>query len=187
MSKNLQTLAQTYLFADEGRMTKDGVPEATQQRLLRMRDGYNYWLRYPLTSTSELVSLLCEKYSIGRSVAYEDVKIVKWCIGAMNQHTVDYERWLFVQRSDLAWEKALEAEDHKAMSAILATRAKYMRLDREESTAPDYSTITPPFLEISGDVSVAGFKPLPDAEERAKKLMRQYIKGDAEDTEYEEI
>ena len=61
MSKNLQTLAQTYLFAYEGRMTKDGVPEATQQRLLRMRDGYNYWLRYPLTSTSELVYLLDRK------------------------------------------------------------------------------------------------------------------------------
>lgn len=187
MSQSLQTLAQTYLFADVTKMTADGVPEATQKRMLRLRDIYAQWLRYPQTTEGELVAMLKEKHDIGRSVAYEDVKVVKWCIGSMNQHSIDFERWLFVQRTEIAWQRAVEKDNLKAMNTILATRAKYMRLDREEGTAPDYSTITPPFVEISGDVSVAGFTPIPDAEERAKKLLRGYIKADAEDTEFEEI
>lgn len=187
MSKSLEVLAQQYLFADEKTMEGAKVPEATRARLYRLREGYSYWLRYPNVSGGELVELLCDKYGICRSAAYEDVKVIKWCIGAMNQHSVDFERWLFVQRTDLAWEKALAEEDLKAMSSILATRAKYMRLDREESSAPDYSTITPPFLEITGDVSVAGFEPIPNVEERAKKLLRRYIKDEAEDAEYTDV
>ena len=62
-----------------------------------------------------------------------------------------------------------------------------MRLDKDEAAAPDYSTITPPFLEISGDVSVVGFEPIDDVDKLVKKMMARYIKSEAKDVEFEEV
>ena len=34
---------------------------------------------------------------------------------------------------------------------------------------------------------MAGFEPIPNVEERAKKLLRRYIKDEAEDAEYTDV
>ena len=37
-------VCEKYLFADVNEMAADGIPELIQQRLIRLRDMYNYWL-----------------------------------------------------------------------------------------------------------------------------------------------
>lgn len=187
MNLSLLDTARKYLFADDAEMQKAGLSQATRGRMIRLRDIYNHWLAYPRLQDRDIVSEITRRYRVGKSAAYEDLKVVKYCLGAMNQSTVDFERWQFRQRLDEAWNTAKANGDARAMAQLINAQGKFMRLDRDETAAPDYSTITPPFLEITGDVSVVGFEPIPNAERLIKKLTALYIKADARDVDFEEV
>lgn len=51
-------VCEKYLFADVNEMLADGIPELIQQRLLRLRDMYNYWLQFPRKKDLEIVGEL---------------------------------------------------------------------------------------------------------------------------------
>lgn len=187
MNLALIETAQKFLFADEIEMQEAGLSQATRGRMIRLRDIYNHWLAHPRLLDKDIVVEIIRRYRIGKSMAYEDLKIIKFCLGAMNQSTVDFERWQFRQRLDEAWNTARINGDARAMAQLVNAQGKFMRLDKDEATAPDYSTITPPFLEITGDVSVVGFDPIADVDKLVKKLTARYIKAEAHDVEFEDI
>ena len=84
-----------YLFADVNEMTTDGVPEVIQQRLLRLRDMYNFWLQFPRKKDLEIVSELELRYKVSKSTAYEDIRIIKRLLGDLAKTTKDYHRYKF--------------------------------------------------------------------------------------------
>ena len=52
--------AKDYLFADVNKMEAAGLPAVTQRHLIRLRDIYNYWLKFPLTKftgTFEIITV----------------------------------------------------------------------------------------------------------------------------------
>ena len=53
-------VCEKYLFADVNEMAADGIPELIQQRLIRLRDMYNYWLQFP----RKKIWRLCRNWSI---------------------------------------------------------------------------------------------------------------------------
>ena len=187
MNLALIETAQKFLFADEREMQEAGLSQTTRGRMIRLRDIYNHWLAHPRLLDKDIVAEIIRRYRIGKSMAYEDLKIIKFCLGAMNQSTVDFERWQFRQRLDEAWNTARINGDARAMAQLVNAQGKFMRLDKDEATAPDYSTISPPFLEITGDVSVVGFDPIADVDKLVKKLTARYIKAEAHDVEFEDI
>ena len=187
MNITLLDTAQKFLFADEREMQEAGLSTGTRGRMIRLRDLYNYWLAHPRLLDKDIVAEIIRRYQVGKSMAYEDLKVIKYCLGAMNQSTVEFERWQFRQRLDEAWNTARVNGDARAMAQLVHAQGKFMRLDKDEAAAPDYSTITPPFLEISGDVSVVGFEPIVDVEKLVKKLTARYIKAEAKDVEFEEV
>ena len=187
MNITLLDTAQKFLFADEREMQEAGLSTGTRGRMIRLRDLYNYWLAHPRLLDKDIVAEIIRRYQVGKSMAYEDLKVIKYCLGAMNQSTVEFERWQFRQRLDEAWNTARVNGDARAMAQLVNAQGKFMRLDKDEAAAPDYSTITPPFLEISGDVSVVGFEPIVDVEKLGKKLTARYIKAEAKDVEFEEV
>ena len=187
MNITLLDTAQKFLFADEREMQEAGLSTGTRGRMIRLRDLYNYWLAQPRLLDKDIVAEIIRRYQVGKSMAYEDLKVIKYCLGAMNQSTVEFERWQFRQRLDEAWNTARVNGDARAMAQLVNAQGKFMRLDKDEAAAPDYSTITPPFLEISGDVSVVGFEPIVDVEKLVKKLTARYIKAEAKDVEFEEV
>ena len=187
MNITLLDTAQKFLFADEREMQEAGLSTGTRGRMIRLRDLYNYWLAHPRLLDKDIVAEIIRRYQVGKSMAYEDLKVIKYCLGAMNQSTVEFERWQFRQRLDEAWNTARVNGDARAMAQLVNAQGKFMRLDKDEAAATDYSTITPPFLEISGDVSVVGFEPIVDVEKLVKKLTARYIKAEAKDVEFEEV
>ena len=187
MNITLLDTAQKFLFADEREMQEAGLSTGTRGRMIRLRDLYNYWLAHPRLLDKDIVAEIIRRYQVGKSMAYEDLKVIKYCLGAMNQSTVEFERWQFRQRLDEAWNTARVNGDARAMAQLVNAQGKFMRLDKDAAAAPDYSTITPPFLEISGDVSVVGFEPIVDVEKLVKKLTARYIKAEAKDVEFEEV
>lgn len=55
-------VCEKYLFADVNEMAADGIPELIQQRLIRLRDMYNYWLQFPRKKDLEIVQELEYRY-----------------------------------------------------------------------------------------------------------------------------
>ena len=62
-------VCEKYLFADVNEMAADGIPELIQQRLIRLRDMYNYWLQFPRKKDLEIVQELEYRYKISKSSA----------------------------------------------------------------------------------------------------------------------
>lgn len=181
MTDTLIDRAQRYLMASADEMQKAGLPQYMQARLLRLREMYAYWLQNPRMVDKDIVGVLRQKYGLGLSQAYEDVRCIKICLGNLGRITKDYDRWLFRERCEEGWQMAREAGDAKAFAAMTATYLKGTQLDKEDSAAPDYSSITPQQFVISADPAVAGFKVVPGIIEKAKKLEARYVQ------EFEEV
>ena len=181
MTDALADRAQRYLMASAEEMQKAGLPQYMQARLLRLREMYAYWLQNPRMVDKDIVGVLRQKYGLGLSQAYEDVRCIKICLGNLGRITKDYDRWLFRERCEEGWQMAREANDAKAFAAVTATYLKGTQLDKEDSAAPDYSAITPQQFVISADPAVAGFKVVPGILEKAKKLEARYVQ------EFEEV
>lgn len=167
-------------------MREARLPQPVQQRLLRLRDQYNYWLRWPRLTDRDIVDELRRRYGLGLSQAYEDVRLIKVCLGALNQVTKDYDRWLFRQRLEEGYKMAREQQDAKAFAKVLAAHGKYARLDQNEADAPAYSDIVPQSFEPVGDPTAAGIRPAKNWRERARALEQRF-KREAMEADYEEI
>lgn len=176
MSAHAELIAQTqrYLFASEDEMRRDRLPQPMQKRLLRLRELYSYWLTDPRLTDRDIVDELKRRHNLGQSQAYEDVRLIKVCLGAFNQVTKDYDRWLFHQRLEEAYQMARDAGDAKAFAAVLATHGKYSRLDQNEADLPAYSDIVPQSFEPTADPTAAGIRPAKNWRERARRLDERF-------------
>lgn len=187
MHAQLIQQTQRYLFASEQEMREARLPQPVQQRLLRLRDQYNYWLRWPKLTDRDIVDELQRRYGIGNSQAYEDVRLIKICLGALNQVTKDYDRWLFRQRLEEGYQMARETQDAAAFAKMLAAHGKYAQLDKNEPDAPAYSDIVPQSFEPVSNPEAAGIRPAKDWRERARRLRERFEKEAAMDADFEEV
>lgn len=189
MNPELIQKTQKFLFASEEEMIEAKVPSNVRTRILRLRDVYTFWLNTPSLGEKAIVAELRKRYGVSLTTAYEDIRLIKICLGNLNQQTTDYYRWVFLQRVEEAFQMARNNNDARAFSAALACLGKYTKLDKEESERPDYSAITPQSFEITADAETAGFKRIPNLEEKTKKLLEKYSIEIAkvDDFEYQEL
>ena len=178
---------QKFLFATEEEMAAGGLTTAQRGRLLRLRAMYSYWLNTPSLAEKAIVTELKKRYHVATSIAYEDVRLIKVCLGNLNQNTTDYYRYLFLARTEEAFQMARDKNDPRAFAAVLATLGKYTRLDHDETEAPDFETIAVQPFEISNNPEVSGFKRIENVEEIARKLYLKMSKDAAKAVEFEEV
>lgn len=181
MNNELIERTQRYILAPVEEMQAARLTQPQQQRMLRLREMYAWWLQNPRMGDADIVAEIRRRHEVGTTQAYEDVKLVKICLGNLNQLTKDYDRYLFRQRCEEGWQMARDADDPKAFAAVTATYLKGTNLDKEEPNGPDYSVIVPQTFTLSVDPSVAGFKVVPNILEKAKKLEARYVKEIAEE------
>ena len=175
-----------HLFSSEEEMEKDGLTPAMVERILRIRDAYNYWLRHPATTDKAIVQHIRELSGIGQSKAYEDLALVKICLGDLGQVSRKWCQYLFIQRCEEGFEMARRKGDPKAFSAVLNALGKFTKLDREDADLPDYSMITPPKFEVTMNPEDAGFARIPNVKERAAMLIKK-LKREALEVKAEEV
>lgn len=180
-------VCEKYLFADVNEMTANGIPELIQQRLLRLRDMYNFWLQFPRKKDLEIVDELERRYSISKSAAYEDIRIIKRLLGDLAKSTKDYHRYKFCQMIDESYDMAKRIKDARAMAAAANYYAKYTQLDKEDILDKGYDKIIVQPFEPTDDPTVLGIKPIPNVRERIKSKIEQYWSDDIEDVEFEPI
>lgn len=176
-----------YLFADREEMTKNNIPVVIQDRLIRLRDMYNFWLNAPRKKDVEIVKELEMRYKIQRSAAYEDVRIIKSLLGDLNKSTKDYHRWRFINMIDESYEMAKRIKDARAMVSAADKYGKYTQLDKEELIDRGYDKIQVQPFEPTDDPSVIGLKPIPNVRQRIQAKIKQYWNDEVEDVEFEEV
>ena len=180
-------VCEKYLFSDVEEMTKEGIPELIQQRLIRLRDMYNYWLQFPRKKDLEIVGELELRYKVSKSTAYEDVRLIKRLLGDLAKTTKDYHRYKFCQMIDETYEMAKRIKDARAMGAAANYYGKYTQLDKEDILDKGYDKIIVQPFEPTDDPTVLGIKPIPNVRERIKSKIQQYWSDDIEDVEFEEV
>lgn len=180
-------VCQKYLFSDLDEMSADGLPEVIQQRLLRLRDMYNFWLQFPRKKDLEIVAELELRYKVSKSTAYEDIRIIKRLLGDLAKTTKDYHRYKFCQMIDETYEMAKRIKDARAMGAAANYYGKYTQLDKEDILDKGYDKIVVQPFEPTDDPSVLGIKAIPNIREKIKSKIQQYWSEDIEDVEFEEI
>ena len=178
---------QQYLFADVDKMTEAGVPEIIQKRLLRLRDMYNTWLQFPRMKDLEIVVALEERYGIGKSAAYEDVRIIKRLLGDFNKTTKDYDRFHVKQMLDESFDKARKINDARAMAQCANYYGKYTQCDKEDIQDKGYDKIVMQPFEPTDDPSVLGIKAIPNLRDKIRNKINQYWSDDIQDIEYENV
>lgn len=178
-------IAKDYLFASVDEMRENNIPEIIQQRLLRLRDMYNYWLQYPRIREQEIVLELQKRYQIQKSAAYEDVRIIKYLLGDLNKATKDYHRYRFIQRNEESYEMAKRMKDAKAMAACDNYYAKYMQLDKEDAKDLGYDKIVIQPFQPSTDPTILGIRPIPNIRQRIADKIKQYMNEDIQDIQFE--
>lgn len=180
-------VCEKYLFADVNEMAVDGIPELIQQRLIRLRDMYNYWLQFPRKKDLEIVQELEYRYKISKSSAYDDVHIIKRLLGDLAKTTKDYHRYKFCQMIDETFEMARRIKDARAMGAAANYYGKYTQLDKEDILDKGYDKIIVQPFEPTDDPTVLGIKPIPNVRDRIKSKIQQYWSDDIEDVDFEEV
>lgn len=174
MSSTLLSRTKEHLFSSLEEMQAAGLTAAQRERLLRLRDIYQYWLENPLAPDSAVVSLFRERYGRGLTQTYEDIKVVRSLLGAIQQTTKDFLRWKFLQHLEEGFALAREQEDANAYARLLAVFAKGSNLDKEDVSRADYSQIVPQTFEITDNPEAVGMRRIPNLEEKVSAMLKKY-------------
>lgn len=172
-----QTDNARYLFASDDELRAAGFTPARRERLLRLRAMYAYWVENPRLTDKEIVQEIRARYGIGRRAAQEDTAALQICLGELAQQTTDYYRYVFLQRCEELFAIARAKGDVKAFASALTAYGRFTRIDRDETSTPDYQQIVPQNFIISDNPEDAGFARLPNAEEVAERLLEKYKKS----------
>lgn len=178
--------AKAHLFSSVDEMDRCGLQKNVQERLLRLRDIYNFWLKFPETKDAGIVHEIMRRYGVSRQTSYEDLRLIKSLLGELSKTTKDFHRYRFLQYIEQTFEVAKRRNDAKAMAAASAAYGKFTRLDKEDAQEMGYDKIIPQSFEITDNPEVLGFKKIPEVKEKINKLIRE-MGQDIQDVEYEDV
>lgn len=179
--------AQQYLFTDRDKMIRSGVPEATINHIIRIRDVYSYWLQFPQKKDREIVCELMRRGNIQRSAAYEDLRLIKQLLGDLNKVSKDYARYRFLQMVERAYEVAENSGDARSMVAAADKLGKYMGLAEADEVDKGYDKIPVQIFAVTDNPEVIGLKRLPNARDQIKAMKQKYWNEEIVDVEAEEV
>lgn len=179
--------AQQYLFTDRDKMIRSGVPEATINHIIRIRDVYSYWLQFPQKKDREIVGELMRRGNIQRSAAYEDLRLIKQLLGDLNKVSKDYARYRFLQMVERAYEVAENSGDARSMVAAADKLGKYMGLAEADEVDKAYDKIPVQIFAVTDNPEVIGLKRLPNARDQIKAMKQKYWNEEIVDVEAEEV
>lgn len=165
-------------------MRANRVSEQVITRVLRLRDVYNWMLRNPLKKDREYIDYIQANYQedgkpLSKRKAYEDIEILHAIIGNLQQCTKEWHRWRFNNMIMEGYAIALRKEDAVAIAKLAQQYGKYNKLDKDDEHDKGYSEI--PRISFTFDVSVLGFKPIPNVRKVIDELIAHYSHSKLQD------
>lgn len=166
------------LMLPEEQLRSKRVEEQTIRRIVRLRDVYNYMLRNPLKKDREYIDYIQSSHtnadgkSVSKRTAYEDLEILHAVVGNLQMCTKEWHRWRFNSMIMEGYSIAVRNEDAAAIAKLSGMYGKYNQLDKNEE-GRSYTEV--PHIVFVFDVSVMGFKPIPDAYKVIDSLFAKYV------------
>ncbi|MBD5258464.1 MAG: hypothetical protein K2L73_02220 [Muribaculaceae bacterium] len=175
------------LFASEAEL-HEKYPVALAERVMRIREMYNYWLANPSMKDRQLRDAIMSRYGVSQSTAYSDISVIHQLVPLLSQKSRDFHRARANEMLLETYAMAKARKDTKSMERAAASYAKYNRVDLEdEMTMPYDEIVIQPFCATL-DVRVLGLEPIPDAYNYIAQLTKELSRDfrDIEDVEFED-
>lgn len=186
MRSDIDIYADNLMLSEEELKAKK-LQQSVIDRILRLRDIHAYMLRNPLKKDREYVDYIVYNAEtlgngseITRRTAYSDLEILHAIVGSLEKCTKEWHRWRLNNMIMEGYRIAVNKQDAAAISKLANVYGKYNQLDKDDEKDARYEEI--PQIKFTFDVSVLGFKPIPNVGNVIDKLIKKY-NGSA----YEEI
>lgn len=167
---------------------KEKYPLALAERVMRLREMYNYWLSNPSMKDRQLRDAIMSRYDVSQSTAYSDINIIHQLAPLLAQKSRDFHRARANEMFLETYAMAKARKDTKTMERVVSSYAKYNRVDLEDEMAMPYDEIAIQPFAATLDVRVLGIKPIPDVYNHIAKLTKELSRDfvDIQDVEFEE-
>ena len=184
---NLEICSKDLFTAEDELLEKYNAEQA--QRVLRLRDMYNYYISNPDTKDRQFVDTAMSRHGIMKSQAYADLSIIKSLLPLLSSASRDFHRFRFNEMILETYQMAKARKDTKTMEKAASSYAKFNRVDLEDEQALPYDLIVVQPFTATSDPRVLGIKPIPNVEEKIAAMLKKYRQEsmDIDDVDYEEV
>lgn len=176
------------LFAKESEL-KERYPQILVDKVLRVREMYNWFIANPGSNDREFVAEVCQRHAISRVTAYSDLAIVKTLLPALGSASRDFHRWRTNEMLIATYNMAKARKDSKTMERAATAYGKLNRVDLEDEQAVPLDQILVQPFTATDDPRVLGIDPIPNLQKRIDDMLNKYRAEtiDIEDIEFEEV
>ena len=183
----LEICSKDLFTAEDELLEKYNAEQA--QRVLRLRDMYNYYISNPETKDRQFVDTAMSRHGIMKSQAYADLSIIKSLLPLLSSASRDFHRFRFNEMILETYQMAKARKDTKTMEKAAPSHAKFNRGDLEDEQALPYDLIVVQPFTATSDPRVLGIKPIPNVEEKIAAMLKKYRQEsmDIDDVDYEEV
>ena len=159
---NTIDVCRAHLFTKEVEL-REQYPQAVVDKVLRVREMYNWFIANPDGTDREFVAEVCQRHGIHRTTAYSDLAVVKSLLPMLGSASRDFHRW--------------------------RTYGKLNRVDLEDEQALPLDQILVQPFTATDDPRVLGIEPIPNINEKISAMIQKYRAEtiDIEDVEFEEV
>lgn len=167
---------------------RDKYPLALAERVMRLREMYNYWLSNPSMKDRQLRDAIMSRYDVSQSTAYSDISIIHQLVPLLATKSRDFHRARANEMLLETYAMAKARKDTKTMERAATSYAKVNNCDVPDEVNANYDDIPVQPFCATLDVRVLGLKPIPDVYNHIAKLTKELSRDfvDIQDVEYEE-
>ena len=183
----VQNVVTTDFFTAEDELRKQH-PAASVERILRLRELYNWVISNPDCKDKEFVDVAIGRFGISKTLAYDDLKIIKSVLPNITQASRDYHRWKYNEMILETYQMAKKRKDTKTMERAATSYAKFNNVNVEDEQSVPYDMIVVQPFTATDDPTVLGIKPIPNIEKVISDMIEKYRAEslDIDDIEYED-
>ena len=176
-----------YVTLDDAELRQLRVAEGVLLRLHRIRGMYAYWLQFPSKVDNDLVQYDMAMFKVSRSLAYEDLHLVKVLLGNLQQTTKEFMRWKINKSLEQDIAAARRAGDFRSVAALSKVLVANNRTDKDDEPDLEFDKIVPQNFEPTDDPTVLGIERIPDLRGKIRALYKRYSNTMIQDADFEEI
>lgn len=164
-------------------------PPAIAERVMRLREVYNYWLSNPSVKDRQLREVIMSRHGVSQSTAYSDISIIHQLVPLLSQKSRDFHRTRANEMILETYAMAKGRKDVKAMAQAISLYSKYNKIDEDEEAVNLYDQVPVQPFCASNDITILGVKPIPDAYNYIARLTKELSRdfADITDVECEEV
>ena len=183
----VQDIVRVDLFTSE-EVLREKYPDVSVERVLRLRAMYNWFISNPESKDKEFVDECLSRYGVSKTLAYDDLRIIKSVLPHITQASRDYHRWKYNEMILETYQMAKKRKDTKTMERAATSYAKFNNVNVEDEQSVPYDLIVVQPFTATQDPSVLGIKPIPNIEKKISDLIAKYRAEsmDIDDIDYEE-